>query len=57
MPVPVSRFMDTVQTALRNHFMCDFRAAHKCARAGNVANTLTAFLYDQFREFCATFRI
>ena len=37
--------------------MCDLCDAQKDVRAGNVAGTHTAFLYDQFRELCATLQI
>ena len=37
--------------------MCDLRAAQKDIRAGNIANNRTAFLYNQFQEFCATMQI
>ena len=37
--------------------MCGTHAVQKDVRAGNVADTHTDFLYDQFRSFCATFQI
>ena len=37
--------------------MCYLRAAQKDVRAGNIANNCTAFLYDQFQEFCAIMQI
>ena len=37
--------------------MCDLRAAQKDFRDGNVAETRTSFLYNQFRELCATMQI
>ena len=37
--------------------MCDLRAAQKDVRDGNVSDTRMAFLYDQFRELCATMQI
>ena len=37
--------------------MCDLCAAQKYVRAGSMTNNRTAFLYDQFREFCATMNI
>ena len=37
--------------------MRDLRAAHRDVRAGNVADTRTAFHHDQFREFFARLQI
>ena len=54
LPVSVSSFVDTVPPAFNNHFMCDLRAVQKDVQDGNVADTRTDFLYEQFRSFCAT---
>ena len=37
--------------------MCDLRDAQKDERDGNVADTRTAFLYEQFKECCAMLQI
>ena len=37
--------------------MCDIRSAQKDVRAGNIADTRMAFVYNQFRELCATLQI